>query len=144
MRRGELINLTWDDVDLEQNIIRIQDKPFWSPKTYERTIPINTTVESVLKGLQMRRTGIFVFGRRGDKINDNVLRKKLITLAKRVGLPHITRIHDLRHTFASNLLMKNIDIPTVQALLGHKSWSTTLIYSHQTKEHTKRAVQRLE
>lgn len=144
MRLGELINLTWDDIDFDQGIIKIQDKPFWQPKTYKRDIPVNHTVESVLVKLQMRRRGIYVFTRGGKKIESNVPRKILIRLAKKVGLSHITRVHDFRHTFASNLLMKGVDIPTVQALLGHKSWSTTLIYSHQTKEHTKRAVQRLE
>ena len=144
MRRGELVNLTWDDIDWDEGVIKIQEKPFWSPKTYERDIPINHTVKDVLTGLQMRRRGIHVFTWNGKKIEDNKLRKKLITLSKRVGLPHITRIHDLRHTFASNLLMKGVDIPTVQALLGHRSWNTTLIYSHQTKEHTRKAIQILE
>lgn len=135
MRSGELLNLTWPDVDLDQKIIKIQEKACWAPKTYARDIPINHTVESVLTGLRMRQEGIWVFTYKGKKIKDNALRKKLISLSKKVNLPHITRIHDLRHTFASNLLMKGVDIPTVQALLGHKSWSTTLIYSHQTQSH---------
>lgn len=143
MRLGELINLTWNDIVWDQRIIKIQDKPFWQPKTYKRDIPVNHTVESLLERLRTRQKGIYVFTRGGKKIKSNVPRKILIKLAKKVGLNHITRIHDFRHTFASNLLMKGVDIPTVQALLGHKSWSTTLIYSHQTKEHTRKAVERL-
>lgn len=41
MRLGELLNLTWMDIDSDQQVIKIQEKPFWSPKTYERDIPIN-------------------------------------------------------------------------------------------------------
>jgi len=57
--------------------------------------------------------------------------------------PRFPGIHDLRHAFASNLFMKNVDIPTVQSLLGHKNWNTTLIYSHQTKAHGKTDVEKL-
>jgi len=143
MRRGELLNLTWEDIDWDQGIIKIQSKPFWSPKSYERAIPVNQTVKDILNRLQSTSRNLFVFTKNNKKIDENVLRKKLITLSKRVGLPHITRIHDFRHTFASNLLMAGVDIPTVQSLLGHRSWNTTIIYSHQTKEHTKKAVEKL-
>jgi len=143
MRRGELVNLTWDDIDWEQELIKIQEKPFWSPKSYERTIPVNQTVKSILEKFQSNSKCSFVFNNNNRKIEDNVLRKKLLTLSRRVGLPHITRIHDFRHTFASNLLMAGVDIPTVQSLLGHRSWNTTIIYSHQTQEHTKKAVEKL-
>jgi site-specific recombinase XerD len=142
MRSGELINLTWDDIEPE-GLLLIQEKVFWSPKSYERSIPINSTVQSILNSLRERNRGTFVFTWKGGKIEDNKLRKKLVTLGRKVGLPHITRIHDFRHTFASNLLMKGVDIPTVQALLGHRNWSTTMIYSHQTREHTREAVNRL-
>jgi site-specific recombinase XerD len=142
MRLGELLNLTWDDIAPE-GLIRIQEKPNWSPKSYERNIPINPITRSILKRLREHQKGKYVFTWRGSQIENNKLRKKLITLSRKVGLPHITRIHDLRHTFASNLLMKGVDIPTVQALLGHRSWNTTLVYSHQTKEHTREAVSRL-
>lgn len=143
MRLGELLNLTWDDIDWEQMLIKIQEKPFWSPKSYERTIPVNQTVKSILEKSHSNSKSPFVFNNNNRKIEDNVLRKKLITLSRRVGLPHITRIHDFRHTFASNLLMAGVDIPTVQSLLGHRSWNTTIIYSHQTAEHTKKAVEKL-
>ncbi len=53
------------------------------------------------------------------------------------------RFHDLRHTFASNLVMKGFDIVTVQELMGHKSINMTKRYSHPTPEHKKQAVERL-
>jgi len=50
----------------------------------------------------------------------------------------------LRHTFASNLVMKGVDITTVSELLGHKSIAMTKRYSHPTPEHKRRAVETLD
>lgn len=73
MRRGELLNLTWDDIDWDQELIKIQSKPFWSPKSYERTIPINQTLKSILDRLQTHSSSIFVFTKNNKRIEDNVI-----------------------------------------------------------------------
>ena len=52
--------------------------------------------------------------------------------------------HDLRHTFASRLVMAGVDLPTVQALLGHKTIAMTLRYTHLSSDHKQRAVGKLE
>lgn len=52
--------------------------------------------------------------------------------------------HDLRHTFASRLVMAGADLPTVQTLLGHKTIAMTLRYTHLTNEYKQRAVRLLE
>ncbi len=53
------------------------------------------------------------------------------------------RFHDLRHTFASHLVMSGIDLKTVQELLGHKTMEMTLRYSHLSADHKRRAVEAL-
>jgi integrase len=52
--------------------------------------------------------------------------------------------HDLLHTFASRLVMADVDLPTVQALMGHKTIAMTLRYTHLTTDHKQRAVRLLE
>jgi integrase len=52
--------------------------------------------------------------------------------------------HDLRHTFASRLVMSGVDLPTVEALMGHKDISMTLRYTHLSSDHKQRAVRALE
>jgi integrase len=52
--------------------------------------------------------------------------------------------HDLRHTFASRLVMAGVDLPTVQALMGHKTIAMTLRCTHLSSEHKQHAVAALE
>lgn len=54
------------------------------------------------------------------------------------------RFHDLRHTFASHLVMNGCDIRTVQQLMGHKDIKMTMRYSHLSKSHLQEAVERLD
>ena len=59
------------------------------------------------------------------------------------GLTHFT-FHDLRHTFASRLVMAGVDLPTVKELLGHKNISMTIRYAHLSSDHKQAAVKKLE
>ena len=58
---------------------------------------------------------------------------------KRAGVVDF-RFHDLRHTFASHLLLRGGDLKDVQELLGHTTMTMTLRYAHLTQEHKKKAV----
>ena len=69
MRLGELLNLTWNDI--EDDVIKIQDKGFWSPKTYERDIPTNQLTKEIINR-QRDKHDVFVFIQHGEKIKDNV------------------------------------------------------------------------
>jgi len=139
MRAGELRNLIWSDLNWEQDIIKIQAKEFWTPKSYSRDIPMNKMVKDVLVKLKTNSRGTFIFNLDGKQIGPNKLRQMLIKLARKVGLD-ISRIHSLRHTFCSNLINKNIDLPTVQKLMGHSDIKTTMIYSHQSEDHIREAI----
>lgn len=142
MRKGELINLEWKDVDFKGGVIKIQRKPFWVPKAGEREIPMSREVAAILE--EVPRSSHFVFPNKGgERLDSNFFRTQLIRIARNTGIYDLTQIHSLRHTFASQLLMRGVDLPTVQKLMGHSKIETTMIYSHQTAGHLRAAIEKL-
>ncbi|MBU0984035.1 MAG: tyrosine-type recombinase/integrase [candidate division Zixibacteria bacterium] len=146
MRLGELINLQWSDVNFKRAKLHVRRKDFWIPKAGEREIPLHQRMIDLLKNVRKKgaRGDDFVFGEPGKGPLSRNLRKDLIRVAKRAGLEGVTKIHSLRHTFASHLVMKGIDLPTVQKLLGHSDIQTTMIYAHLAPDHLAGAVDRLD
>ena len=71
------------------------------------------------------------------------LREKLIKVAKQAEIQDLTRLHTLRHTFASHLVMQGVDLPTVMKLMGHADIQTTMIYAHLAPDHLADAVNKL-
>jgi len=145
LRKGELENLEWKDVDFDRRKIKVQYKDDWSPKTAERQIPINDDLYVLLKKHknEFASNCPFIFQRNGERIASNYLRKRFMLLTASCGFPELTKIHSLRHTFASHLVMKGVDLATVKQLLGHTDIDTTMIYSHLTEKHVDEAVDKL-
>ena len=148
MRKAELENLEWVDIDFRRRKIRIQRKDFWNPKTGEREIPMNQGTYDLLKELKGKNDrGLksrFVFpAPDGGKIKAR-LREELIKVAREAGIEGLTKLHSLRHTYASHLVMKGVDLPTVQKLMGHADIQTTMIYSHLASDHLVEAVEKLD
>jgi integrase len=147
MRKAELENLEWSDVDFRRRKIRIRRKEEWQPKTGEREIPMNDQVVNLVKRLRdandkgLKSTYVFPHPD-GSKIKIK-LREKLITIAQHAGLKDVTRVHTLRHTFASQLVMSGVDLPTVKKLMGHSDIQTTMIYAHLAPDHLSDAVNKL-
>jgi integrase len=138
MRRNEILNLTWDDIDLVRRHIYIGD----SKNNERRIIPINETLFRTLKALKKSSQNKYLFANRNGGAVKSV-KKAFWGALRRSGIAHC-RLHDLRHTFASNLVMAGVDIVTVQELMGHKDISMTKRYSHPTPQHKKQAVERLK
>ncbi len=84
-----------------------------------------------------------VFGDENGGKLARCLRKDLIWATDQDGIKDLTKIHSLRHTFASHLVMSGVDLPSVQKLLGHSNIQTTMMYSHLTPDHLVGAVNRL-
>jgi len=151
LRKGELLNLWWTDIDLDRRLLRVGRKPGWTPKTREREVPLNQTMVDLLTTLRLARSGSsnrtpaspYVFPGPDGGILKRKLRGELIRTAERAGVPDMTRIHGLRHTFASHLVMAGVDLPTVQRLLGHADIQTTMVYAHLTADHVAKAVEKL-
>jgi integrase len=142
MRKGEILNLEWSDLDFKRRIIKIRRKAFWIPKTGEREIPMSDAVAAVLENVPKQSHFVFP-DEEGEAMNGNYLRLQLIRIAKNAAIYDLSEVHALRHTFASQLLMRGVDLPTVQKLMGHSNIETTLIYSHQTTDHLRDAVEKL-
>jgi len=141
MRKGELCNLEWSDIDFDKKIIYIRKKKDFLPKSKERQIPMNSRLYEILN--KIKKKDGFVFPDAGGKYPKNKPRRKMIKIAKRSGIKGLTRLHSLRHTFASHLVMGGVDLVTVQKLLGHADIQTTMIYAHITDRHFKKSVDRL-
>ncbi len=137
MRKGEILNLKWDNVDLRRRIIYVL-----GTKTDEkREIPINSSLYTILVGLERSKKCDLVFpGKDGRPYID--IRKGFMTALRKSGIINF-RFHDLRHTFASQLVMRGVDLKTVQELLGHKSIEMTLRYAHLSPGHRQAAVETL-
>ena len=138
MRRGELFSLTWENIELKQRTLTIEGEDAKSGKT--RHISLNDDAFAVLlawrnqtdsKGLVFPSP---VTGRRLDNI-----KRSWGTLVKDAKLENF-RFHDLRHSFASKLVMAGVDLNTVRELLGHGSIEMTLRYAHLAPEHKAAAV----
>lgn len=155
MRRGELLALRWQDVDLDRGRLRVEQSlettkegglRFKSPKTKygRRTITLPATITTDLRALwratQERRLALglgkapgntLVFGNwDGSPRHPNGLTKEIKRAMTAIGVPEIT-LHALRHTHASQLIASGLDVLTISRRLGHGSPTITLsVYGH--------------
>ncbi len=139
MRRGEIINLMWPEVDLKNRIITVLE----SKSGKKRMIPIDDTLHETLHIFPSRfkRGYVFLSPRTGERWVD--FKKQFHTAIDRAGIEDF-RFHDTRHTFASHLVMAGVDIKTVQELLGHATLTMTMKYSHLAPDHRTRAIRILD
>ncbi len=136
MRKGEILKLKWDHLDFSNELVFVED----TKNGHRREIPMNRLLTETLKSAKsrFRESGEYVFCHEDGKPYLNV-RKSFETALRRAGIEDF-RFHDLRHTFASRLVMAGVDLATVKELLGHKSLEMTLRYSHLSPEHKRQAV----
>lgn len=145
LRRGEVINLKWVDVDLERRIILIHSQEGFRTKTGKsRFIPLNNVALQLVIKRKPESVTDYVFENEGRKLSGYWLSHKLKKYIRLLGLQENLNYHALRHTFASWLVQDGVSIYEVQKLLGHADVSTTQIYSHLQPETLHRTVERLE
>jgi len=138
MRKGEILNLTWDRVDLKHGFIILGDDMVKTGKG--RQIPINGLLMSVLKAAYVKRRLdipiVFPSPSGAAYVAINVPFK---SACRKAGIKDF-HFHDLRHTFASQAVMNGADLPSVQKLLGHSNIAMTMRYSHLSKDHLSKTV----
>ena len=145
LRRGELLGLKWEDVNLNyatltirRQITRINGEVVEAPL---KTLSIGSDAIEILTGQRQKVSGEYVFpSPTGGPISPDSVLNMLHRVLGRAGLPKV-RFHDLRHTFATLAIQNGVDVKTVSGMLGHYSAGFTLdTYAHVTTAAQKEAA----
>jgi integrase len=139
LRKGELYGLRWDNVDLGTRILTVEGGGAKSGRT--RHVPMNDEVLSELNrwaNVQTETTNSVFTGKTGKAFSDTS--HSWHRVLREAGIERF-RWHDMRHSFASKLVMKGVDLNTVRELLGHATLAMTIRYAHLAPEHRFSAVQ---
>lgn len=147
LRISELINLTWQNIELKAKKIYING----DVKTLNsnRTVPILEPANEILKQFSVNRIKNidadkdFVFLDREQQLNPNILSKKRYEYCELCGFKFT--FHQCRHTFATLLYNAGVDIKQAQEWLGHANFNTTMdIYTHLDQQNKKTATDKIE
>jgi integrase len=153
LRKGEIFNLTWADINLVTALLTVRGEGAKSSQT--RYVPLNAEAVTVLRtwhaasghtgrvfpgSPERRPSGDTHPGDDNAPLDD--VKKSWLPIVRDAKLENFT-FHDLRHTFASKLVMAGVDLNTVRELLGHADLKMTLRYAHLAPEHKAVAVAKL-
>ncbi len=156
MRRGEILGLQWDDLNMKTGVLKISRQVVLlngrihisepKTKTSIRTIILPKDIIKILKEYKKTVDSKWLFPspvKEDMPRNPSAVRKILARTLKKAGCKHI-RFHDLRHTFATTALANGMDIKTLSTIIGHNSAETTLnIYTHITDEMQRTAAEKI-
>lgn len=151
LRISELTALTWDDIDFTKERMYIRKNApvsknygekysakVTTPKreSSRRTVPLDKTAIGIVKGLHDTSKSDFVFSNtNGGMLARRNVYRTLENIVKRSGIDKTPSLHDLRHTFASELIRNGLDMKKVSQILGHSSVTTTMnIYVHNSDD----------
>lgn len=145
LRLGELLALKWDDLSWrsEKLLVRrsLYRKKFVAPKSGKsREVPMNSKLVALLRSSRHLKGDLVFSSQSGNPLDPSNVKKPFFAALKRAGLRKI-RFHDLRHSFASQLVSASVPLKVVQELLGHASITMTLRYAHLAPGVTKSAVE---
>ncbi len=141
LRRTELINLNWNDINLGNKYLIVRK----SKNKNQRVIPLHDKVIKLLdiyleQRLPLKNNALFI-GRTDQRIHQNSLKNlfdRYIKISGLSGKGYTT--HTLRHTFATRLLHKNVSLVNIKNLMGHRSLESTQIYLHVTGKELKESI----
>lgn len=134
MRLREILNLKWPDISMAHRTVRVEK----TKNNERRIIPMNENLYRELAKLDPSPDRGYIFCRKDGKPYTEIY-VGFKSACKRAGISDFT-FHDLRHTFASHLVMAGVNLRAVQELLGHKDIKMTARYSHLSRQHLQHAV----
>lgn len=146
-RIEEVRQLTWLDIDKERNVILIQAKQGWKPKSGDaRSIPISELVAAIINRQPKLSRWIFTFTPKGKHTVRQISSRRLLEHLKRVlsqlNLPG--HLHTFRHSFISWALNEGTAEAHVREWVGHVDAEILRHYTHIASQESQRAMQRLE
>jgi len=135
MRRGEILNLKWDRVDLKEGFIRL--RPEDTKTTEGRPVPLNRELMEMFRAMPRGLPLTPVFTYKGNSMAE--MKRSFTTACQRAGIEGFT-FHDLRHTFNTNAYRAGVPIPTIMKITGHKSIAMFRRYTTISPEDLKEAI----
>ena len=139
-RKGEIVNLKWEDVDLKRKEIFIRHAESFTVKGgNERVIPMNNLVYDIVSN-KPRSSDFVLTNAGGNKLCSHYIWKRFKKIIINAELNPKFHFHHLRHTFATTLIQQGVPIYEVQKLLGHSKVSTTEIYAHMNVDTLRSSV----
>jgi integrase len=149
MRKEEILSLQWKNVDLINGFILLDV----TKNGHRSEIPINSNLKATFQNIIRRIDTDYVFYEEAIEHVDGKefrkakrfgnIRKSFLTACRKANIRDF-HFHDLRHCFASHLVMAGVDITSVKELLGHQSLAMTMRYSHLAPSHKVKAVDNLD
>ncbi|MCK6467334.1 MAG: tyrosine-type recombinase/integrase [Candidatus Brocadia sinica] len=142
LRQDELLSLTWDRANLLRRTIVIQK----SKNGRARTIPLTSVAMGILEEkarIRNLKTALVFTNTIGKKIGKSWVLENFIIARKKAGLDDF-HFHDLRHTFATRLAQRGVDLYTISKLLGHVNIAMTQRYAHHCQESLRAGIAVLE
>ena len=137
LRKGKILGLTWKDIDVNRKLIYVRrsGKDSYSTKSSKnRVVPMNDIVRGVFLSILKQPDSEYTFN------NDH--RNTFLAAVKAAKITDF-KFHDLRHTFASYLVMAGVPLNTIRELLGHSTINRVLRYSHLALDHKSGSVEKL-
>ena len=148
MRLNEILNMKWNWIDFSQDIITVKNSDDFKTKSKrERIIPIHQKVKSILLGYfplgNQPKNDLIFYRKKNLKLNGEFISKQFKEAVRAAALNDDIHFHSLRHSFASNLVQRGVNLYVVKELLGHEDIKITQIYSHLTQSGLSDAIQLL-
>lgn len=136
LRRSNILNMRWENIDLKLMFIEVLKQENKGHKKIQ--IPISPKLYQVFMDLVPKENGyVFINPETSEPYTD--IHKGFDKAVERAGIKDFT-FHDLRHTVGTRLMMKGMDVRTIQEMMAHSQISTTQRYMHVTPENKKKAI----
>ncbi|ETW94412.1 MAG: integrase [Candidatus Entotheonella gemina] len=136
LRKSELLSLSWNHINFEHRLVTVEVS--YAKKSEARSVPMSSRLTETWFPIRIADPNVPVFLNSKGKPYRGIS-TAFNSAVKRAGIQDFT-FHDLRHTFASRLVMRGVDLTTVKELMGHKHINMTLRYAHLSPGHKHSAI----